>query len=470
MARAIVNTIKHFLASSDSRIAEKHVPAEYEDQYEKLAFLSRRFWKSIQTESALSVSHDVYLKAWQLSAARVPGSDVVLYDEAQDCTPALIAVVEQTPRLQRLYVGDSHQHIYQFRGTENALTSLDLPLLPLTETWRFGRDIANAANALLKAKGETLALRPAVAQEGQVFMGHPPHSRGIVLARTNVGLIEWALRVIGEHGKPFIRGERAQGSDGMVSGAGALVAALLEAYDLWRGKRRFASGSRFSMFESWEDLRAASEEDDGQAYRPYVRIVDRYRGQVPTIVSRLRNDTAKSEGEADVILSTVHRYKGEESETVALADDFFDLIGRDSKGRPRLDVAEANIAYVALTRAKKELWLGGAYDRVNPAVRWKTGANVPVSRQDQPQSSRVGGLNAAIASIRRPLSMLLGAALQRVEAQSYGDYEPGGVWTHPVYGDIVIVSANSQTIKVRLSTGEEKELATLASIAKLHRK
>ena len=64
-----------------------------------------------------------YLKLYQLSPtdfAKEEKWDVLLIDEAQDLTPAIIDLVTQTT-CAKIFVGDPHQQIYSFRGATNAM-------------------------------------------------------------------------------------------------------------------------------------------------------------------------------------------------------------------------------------------------------------------------------------------------------------------------------------------------------------
>ena len=64
-----------------------------------------------------------YLKLYQLSPtdfAKEERWDVLLIDEAQDLTPAIIDLVTQTT-CAKIFVGDPHQQIYSFRGATNAM-------------------------------------------------------------------------------------------------------------------------------------------------------------------------------------------------------------------------------------------------------------------------------------------------------------------------------------------------------------
>jgi superfamily I DNA/RNA helicase len=314
----------------------------------------------------MPVTHDVYLKAWQLSKPRLPWCDTVMYDEAQDATPAMLSVVRDQPAVQAIYVGDPHQQIYEFRGAVNALASLDLPMYALTRTWRFGASIAAVANAILRAKGETRSVRPGRAREDQA---RPGYSQAVdtILARTNVGLVEQALRLVDRRLRFFIRGGINHETGVAGNGFMEIRGKLLAAYDLRRKKQ--TTHPAFEMYASWEDLRDTAQEDGGEALRPFVRLVEQHAANIPTVVAKLRDNCAASEAEADVVLSTVHRFKGEEADRVALAADYRKFSYEEKKSKRKMfDEGEANIAYVAVTRARQELWIGGAQPAIEESL------------------------------------------------------------------------------------------------------
>lgn len=73
----------------------------------------------------LPVTHATYLKLWGLAAPRLPG-DFVLFDEAQDASPVIAAVVT-AQECQRVMVGDPAQAIYRFTGAVDAMSAFEVP-------------------------------------------------------------------------------------------------------------------------------------------------------------------------------------------------------------------------------------------------------------------------------------------------------------------------------------------------------
>lgn len=65
-----------------------------------------------------------YLKLFQLSGENFASSrcwDVVLIDETQDLSPAIVDLVKKATSCAKIIVGDPNQQIYSFRGATNAM-------------------------------------------------------------------------------------------------------------------------------------------------------------------------------------------------------------------------------------------------------------------------------------------------------------------------------------------------------------
>lgn len=220
-------------------------------------------------------------------------------------------------------------------------------MLPLTVSWRFGPEIATPANDVLQVLGE-IALIRGQGPSGRVVVNESSRPDAIV-SRTNAGLIGEAIRVVDDGASIHV-----------VGGTEQIFAWLMAAWELWRWGRTHHSA--FAMFGSWSVLKTASEQPVGRTYKPFVKLVESYQNDVPGILRRLEGACAPPDL-ADVTLSSVHRFKGDEGDVVRLADDFAPFCSPNTEPGARepyiLDEEEANLAYVALTRARKVLDLGG---------------------------------------------------------------------------------------------------------------
>uniref|UniRef100_A0A2I3LWL9 F-box DNA helicase 1 n=1 Tax=Papio anubis TaxID=9555 RepID=A0A2I3LWL9_PAPAN len=135
-AKLVCKTLENFFASADEELTIDHVPIWCKnsqgqrvmvEQSEKLngVLEASRLWDNMRklgecTEEAYQMTHDGYLKLWQLSKPLLASFDAIFVDEAQDCTPAIMNIVLSQP-CGKIFVGDPHQQIYTFRGAVNAL-------------------------------------------------------------------------------------------------------------------------------------------------------------------------------------------------------------------------------------------------------------------------------------------------------------------------------------------------------------
>lgn len=349
-ALATIATIVAYCQTADDDIAEHHVP---ESSYDAsvITKLARMLWRSIiDPSSTIPVLHDFYLKLYQLSKPRIPIASII-YDEAQDANGAMLDIVlRQTAQL--IFIGDPAQAIYGWRGATDAFDAIHLPRLPLSASWRFGQDIANIANFILDTRPRTDHVRmigrggPSSVIRDSGSDGHP----NVYLSRSNSGLIGRASHYARQGARISIP-----------KGIDQICAWSLAAFDLWKyGNTRHPA---FSFFGSWNDLCEAAGTQLGAPYRQYVELVQANLNDVPEII-HLITARAVPQETADIILSTVHTFKGSEGHHVRLGDDFSPFCSEKQRnfeptGIFEYDVEEANLAYVAVTRARGLLELGG---------------------------------------------------------------------------------------------------------------
>ncbi|NWR43627.1 FBH1 helicase, partial [Regulus satrapa] len=163
--KMVAQTLENFFASSDEEICEEHTPLWFKNTHGQMQLASREE-KKISVEEAKGIWHnmkkldgdaekrykmtcDGYLKLWQLSKPQLSGYDAIFVDEAQDCTPAIVDIV-QSQKCGKILVGDPHQQIYTFRGAVNTLYAVPhTHVYYLTQSFRFGPEIAFVGAAIL---------------------------------------------------------------------------------------------------------------------------------------------------------------------------------------------------------------------------------------------------------------------------------------------------------------------------------
>lgn len=283
---------------------------------------------------------------------------------------------------------------YGFRGADST-ELLRLPQsrdFPLTCSFRFGAEIARAANTVLVAKKCSPQTTKDPAQRTWdpylVRGGGPP---GLVLSasklpdlelpvtvlgRTNAGIIiAYFLLVKSDEVAEFalIPSLRVALFDhGMVSTfhkltTGEEIAALLP-LRLGESSSVNLPEVRGEVFHSWTAFQETVRVRKIARLTPFVMLVSAYAEHTPAILAVFRAQVLENPvpvEEADVVLCTVHRSKGQEWDNVFVASDVNRLglhVKRDESGDRKAEFEisaysdEINLWYVALTRAKKKLY------------------------------------------------------------------------------------------------------------------
>lgn len=297
--------------------------------------------------------HSYYLKLWQLSHPTLD-YDYILFDEAQDANPVIDAVIaEQT--CQKVFVGDRSQAIYGWNGAIDAMAKFDADVrLPLTQSFRFGHAIAGEANKFLhilgaNVDGAEFRIRgfEKVASEVKAL----DHA-DCVLCRTNAGVLSVALEAHKNGKRVHIVGKTS----------------VTELASFVRAADKLLNGGRcehpdLGSFSSWEAAEAFAQSDEADlTFKRMVKLVNEYG--TATILDLL--NATVSEADADVVVSTAHKAKGREWDSVRLHTDFNSSKSRDGENPDNeLSRTDAMLLYVSVTRARKHL------DR--DAVSWVDG-------------------------------------------------------------------------------------------------
>ncbi|AYN30510.1 I DNA and RNA helicase protein [Streptomyces albus] len=356
LSYAMLRTVSRFCHSADTDITDHHVPylrgLEDHDLHRQLAQhivpFATKAWADLRhpDEGKVRFDHDHYLKIWALTDPKID-ADFLLLDEAQDTNPVVEQIfLAQRGHAQLVMVGDSAQAIYEWRGAKDVMTGFDGTCLALSQSFRFGPPLAEEANRWLAITEAPIRLTgtPTVPTE----LG-PLTQPDALLCRTNVGAMTQVMNLLAA-------GHRVA----LVGGGDSLRTLALAARDLKEGRR--TGHPELVLFASWGDLQDyAAHDPAGRDLQPLVDLVDTHGTHaIVTAIAHL-----VPENRAGVTVSTAHRAKGREWPRVKIADDFTppnDSDQQDATGRPvprPIDNAEARLAYVAVTRARHRLDIGG---------------------------------------------------------------------------------------------------------------
>jgi hypothetical protein len=297
-----------------------------------------RAWADLSSKSGqLRFTHDCYLKLWELNEPRI-AADYLMFDEAQDASPVMLSIINQQAAhgAQLVYVGDSQQQIYEWRGAVNALASVeDAEATWLTQSFRFGPEIAAVANRCLsEIEGADLRVQGLESIASRVGPVAAPRT---ALCRTNAEAVGRVISAQAEGRRPYLVGE------------GRDVLAFARAVNQLRAEG-WTPHPELACFQTWGAVQDYVDQDpQGSDLKLLVRLVDQFG--TDTIIDALSNPTP--EVHCDQVVSTAHKAKGREWDSVQLASDFREA------SEDGLDASEWRLLYVAVTRAQLVLDIEG---------------------------------------------------------------------------------------------------------------
>lgn len=311
---------------------------------------------------------------------------LVVVDEGQDMSPPQLDLAQAVllPGGRMCIVGDDRQGIYAFRGADTGALDrlkheLDAVELPLTVTYRCGKSIVREAQTLV-ADIEAHDASP----DGEVVNGllmddmlAMVEPKDFILSRLNAPLVRIALNLISQGrrtkiegrdiGKSLIALSRRFSRYGKVNDIHVWLANMVE----WRNRQ--------IVLATQQDLQSRIDMITDQCACMWV-IADAC-DTVAGIEKRIQEMFDDTYGAGDfIICSSVHRAKGLEADRVfVLRDTLYLRVAcvcghrhprnsgsckrcncTDYRENPIAAREEENIAYVAMTRAKRLLvWVKG---------------------------------------------------------------------------------------------------------------
>ncbi len=339
----------HYLDDAESqRFADRHL--------EEIVRLSSRMLEKM-ADGSLPVTHDYYLKQFQLKGARLP-FDILLFDEAQDASAVMLDVFRKQAGI-KILVGDPHQQIYRWRYAVNAMESLPYPGLSLSTSFRFPQEIADLAVQVLNWK-KTLFDNYQTTEIKGVSLLKPETAKKAWIARTNMSLIAGALAFIESNPQARLYFEGGFKAYTFASTGYSLQ----EVIWLREGKNWKIRDPLLAALGSFEKLLQYVEQTGDIELAMLTQLVIIYGDGLPEQLQRLKNAVLQG-GEteqADQIFSTVHRSKGMEYDAVRLMPDFLTekkLRKQIEENKRQLDTGrlqeEINLLYVAITRSRGKL-------------------------------------------------------------------------------------------------------------------
>ncbi|KAI8829976.1 P-loop containing nucleoside triphosphate hydrolase protein [Chytriomyces cf. hyalinus JEL632] len=397
--------------------------------------LAGEIWDRMWT-GGFPINHDSYLKYAQLGYMQLPSHiTTILMDESQDSSACqldlFVTQLAKSPTKPRnvFIVGDAAQSIYYFRGArpkELAQIHEKFERGPfkavadfrLTQSFRFGPNVARVANTLLYIKANSPQAKdfnPYILVGGSPIDGELvsedetlpfPYT---IIARSRLQLIMKGLLVLAEFRRQQltqadqiidvdeipstydtsvlptpqrrrIKNRMKIALNGNVGEYKKSIKDALDIFQLFLNKR--PKMDKFKEYESFDDFEKDVSDRELGEYKLIVMLVNEYKEELPGVLAEFEKEILEKAfklTEADVILSTAHQSKGLEYDHVEVCDDFLTL---DVQEKPRQQSQtwkkasqavdpnkmemefnlkawgdDLNLWYVAVTRPKKILKL-----------------------------------------------------------------------------------------------------------------
>jgi len=362
-----LKTLENWFSSGDPKISSQHAALDFlhkfpKDSHHRIITAADNIWEAMQYGTGgTPMSHSGYLKLFQLSKPELPYDGVYL-DEAQDSNGVTLKLVlDQASQLETTIVGDGHQSIYAWRGALNALNKINAPSLLLTQSFRFGPEIANVANKVL----HTYFAEPAKLRgTGHSSVGPTDIRKQYTeIYRTNAGVFRKACDLVNSH-NIYIPGSTEDGEL-------PIFATLQDMFHLLSGDKKSIRNPEISCFESFDQVEEMVEQE---CLEPELsvsaRITKEFGLAIPQKIAEIKRVLQPTQDTAHVVLTTAHKAKGLEWNQVQLGDDFPRLFDKNGElitlgyEDGELDPQEVNLLYVAATRAKQNLELNNELRRL----------------------------------------------------------------------------------------------------------
>lgn len=319
-------------------------------------------------EGRLPMPHDHYLKLFQMLSPDEQGLgrkyDCILVDESQDCNPVTLSIINLAS-CSRIFVGDSHQSIYGFRGAINVLARQNADVtLQLTNSFRARQPILDKANLYMKVFLDMLydGQVPYYPMNSMINEAKLKNKQTACITRTNSALVD----LIDAYREQPERVYLVKKPEDVFKSAIAVKEFLFDRRNDFVGEFKF-----LNHLHDKAELKDYAENTADMEILSAIRIAENYEDDLYELLAVARR---MNRAEAPLVLTNAHTSKGLEWHTVRLMDDFPDLGSRYMKcrfhsakrksGMSHLAwrdeqfkdfIQELNLYYVAVTRAQIEL-------------------------------------------------------------------------------------------------------------------
>jgi len=286
----------------------------------------------------------------------LPKFDVLFVDEAQDFNEMQRElIVRCTTNGRCIIVGDKNQAIYGFRGADSnsmAIFSERLEKMgktvkhfPMTLTWRCPKSVVVEANRYVK---DFNCLD--TAEDGKVYVNSHfnPQKNDIVLCRYNAPLVSAFYELLTQGKSAYVLGRD------MHKGLVNTVKKITKHENMLTSE--FIELLEIDFETQYNRLLTAKKQNQANSLDDKVKCIRIFAGRADTVGGIIQEieRVFKKNTKGDIMLSTVHKAKGLEADNVY-------ILATERMPHPKATnmQEERNICYVAITRAKKNLYYVG---------------------------------------------------------------------------------------------------------------
>ncbi len=294
-------------------------------------------------------------------------ADGLVTHNCQDANPVVLRVIQaQASHAQLIAVGDPCQAINGWNGAVNAMNLFEAPhRLALSTSFRFGPAIAAEANKWL---GLLDAEYRITGNDRLSSMIRDVDTPDAILCRSNSKAIEQVMDRVG-------RGQRVA----LAGGADDLVRLAQAAVTLKAGTG--TDHPALFAFKTWLEVQDYAENDpSGSDLKVFVKLIDDHGPD--QIIESL--EQLADRRRCDVMISTAHKAKGMEWDSVRVATDFREPQEQKDGTPGEIKPEQMMLAYVSVTRARLSLDRAGLawVDRYITPAAPAAAADAPAGASD----------------------------------------------------------------------------------------
>lgn len=289
-------------------------------------------------ENKIPITHSFYLKEFSLTFDPAKYNfDFVLLDEAQDTNEVTLNIFNQF-NSKKILVGDKHQSIYKFRGAVNAMDKVETDYsLFLSHTFRCSKDVVSFANYVLKTyKNEQKELISSKLESSK------DDNTIAYITRTN----SQTIFLISKYDDFHLYKTPQQ----------LFKTAIQVHYFLTKKFDKLYDDFKYLIkYENKQGLTEYAKKYNDVNLQSAIRVASTFKGYLFVLLNKAK---IKNNKNSKIKILTAHTSKGLEFENVVLGADFKSLCKINDR---EILIEEANLLYVAITRAKSKISFSKKY-------------------------------------------------------------------------------------------------------------